>query len=98
VIRWSCFEFAGKPRFGVMAYSRLRKNALTEMALRHRIFSMMLEWTSAAVDAWSCRVVGWSMETHMRIDLVLQALSRAVSQRRPTTSFIIATKGRRIRQ
>jgi putative transposase len=29
-------------------------------------------------------VVGWSMETHLRTELVLQALNMAVSQRRPS--------------
>jgi putative transposase len=41
-------------------------------------------YLSVVVDAWSRRVVGWSMETHLRTDLVLQALNMAVSQRRPS--------------
>jgi hypothetical protein len=39
-------------------------------------------YLSVVVDAWSRRVVGWSMETHLRTDLVLQALNMAISQRR----------------
>lgn len=39
----------------------------------------------SVVDAWSRRVVGWSMETHLRTDLVLQALNMALGQRRPTS-------------
>ena len=35
------------------------------------------------LDACSRRVVGWSMETHLRTELVLQALNMALSQRRP---------------
>jgi putative transposase len=35
-------------------------------------------------DAWSRRVVGWAMETHLRTELVLAALDMAVAQRRPT--------------
>jgi len=36
------------------------------------------------LDVWSRRVVDWAMETHLRTELVLQALNMAVSQRRPT--------------
>jgi putative transposase len=42
-------------------------------------------YLAVVVDAWSRRVVGWSMATHLRTQLVLQALDMAVAQRRPTT-------------
>jgi putative transposase len=35
------------------------------------------------VDAWSRRVVGWAMTTHLRTELVLEALQMAIQQRRP---------------
>jgi len=35
------------------------------------------------VDAFSRRVVGWSMANHLRTGLVLNALNMALSQRRP---------------
>ena len=38
---------------------------------------------AVVVDAWSRRVVGWAMETHLRTELVLQALNMALWQRRP---------------
>jgi putative transposase len=38
---------------------------------------------AVVVDAWSRRVVGWAMETHLRTDLVLEALNMAVGQRQP---------------
>ncbi len=38
---------------------------------------------AVVVDAWSRRVVGWSMENHLRTSLVLQALDMALWQRRP---------------
>jgi putative transposase len=41
-------------------------------------------YLSVVVDAWSRRVVGWSRETHLRTELVLQALNMAVSRRRPS--------------
>src|SRR5262245_35481474 len=39
---------------------------------------------SLSIDAWSRRVIGWAMETHLRTELVLAALNMAVAQRRPT--------------
>ena len=35
------------------------------------------------LDAFSRRVVGWAMQTHLRTELVLQALEMAYGQRRP---------------
>jgi putative transposase len=38
---------------------------------------------AVVLDAWSRRVVGWAMATHLRTALVLQALNMALGQRRP---------------
>jgi putative transposase len=38
---------------------------------------------SAVIDAYSRRVVGWSMANHLRTELVLAGLEMALSQRRP---------------
>jgi putative transposase len=35
------------------------------------------------LDAWSRRMVGWAMETHLRTELVVEALEMALGQRRP---------------
>jgi hypothetical protein len=35
------------------------------------------------LDAFSRRIVGWAMETHLRTELVLAALEMAIGQRRP---------------
>jgi len=40
-------------------------------------------YLAVVLDAWSRRVVGWAMATHLRTELVLEALSMALSQRRP---------------
>ncbi|TML66075.1 MAG: transposase family protein, partial [Actinobacteria bacterium] len=40
---------------------------------------------AVVLDAWSRRVIGWAMATHLRTELVLDALNMAVAQRRPTT-------------
>jgi transposase InsO family protein len=35
------------------------------------------------MDAWSRRVVGWAMATHLRTELALDALNMALAQRQP---------------
>lgn len=40
-------------------------------------------YLAVVVDAWSRRVVGWSMASHLKTDLVLGALNMAIAQRRP---------------
>lgn len=40
-------------------------------------------YLAVVVDAWSRRIVGWSMATHLRTELVLEALNMALGQRRP---------------
>jgi putative transposase len=40
-------------------------------------------YLAVVVDAWSRRVIGWSMATHLRTELVLEALNMAIWQRRP---------------
>ena len=41
-------------------------------------------YLAVVLDAWSRRIVGWSMATHLRTELVLEALDMALGQRRPT--------------
>jgi putative transposase len=41
-------------------------------------------YLAVVLDAFSRRVVGWAMETHLRSELVLQALEMAYGQRRPS--------------
>ena len=45
-------------------------------------------YLASIVDAWSRRVVGWSMATHMRTELVTAALDMAVVHRRPGTDLV----------
>jgi putative transposase len=40
-------------------------------------------YLAVVLDAWSRKVVGWSMAAHLRTELVLDALEMAVGQRRP---------------
>jgi putative transposase len=39
---------------------------------------------AVVIDVWSRKVVGWSMATHLRTELVLAAFDMAVAQRQPT--------------
>ncbi len=45
-------------------------------------------YLAAVTDAWSRRVVGWSMATHMRAELVTAALDMAVIHRRPGDGLV----------
>lgn len=40
-------------------------------------------YLAVVLDAWSRRVIGWAMATHLRTELVLAALDMALAQRRP---------------
>jgi putative transposase len=40
-------------------------------------------YLAVVLDAWSRRVVGWAMATHLRTELVLEALQMAIQQRHP---------------
>ena len=40
-------------------------------------------YLAVVLDAFSRRIVGWAMETHLRTELVLEALNMALGQRRP---------------
>ncbi len=40
-------------------------------------------YLAVVLDAWSRRIVGWAMATHLRTELVLDALNMAVWQRKP---------------
>jgi len=45
-------------------------------------------YLAAITDAFSRRVVGWSMATHMRAELVTAALDAAIVRRRPGTDLV----------
>ena len=40
-------------------------------------------YLAVVLDAWSRRIVGWAMATHLRTELVLEAFNMATWQRRP---------------
>jgi putative transposase len=45
-------------------------------------------YLAAVQDAYSRRIVGWSMADHMRAELVVDALQMAISRRRPAPGLI----------
>jgi len=40
-------------------------------------------YLAVVLDVWSRKVIGWTMATHLRTELVLEALQMAIQQRRP---------------
>ncbi len=40
-------------------------------------------YLAVVLDAWSRKIVGWSMANHLRAELVLDALDMAIGQHRP---------------
>src|SRR3981189_3909884 len=40
-------------------------------------------YLAVVLDAWSRKIVGWSMANYLRTELVLDALEMAIGQRRP---------------
>lgn len=45
-------------------------------------------YLAVVLDTWSRKIVGWSMQSHLRASLVVDALAMAVRQRRPATGVI----------
>jgi putative transposase len=54
-------------------------------------------YLAAVLDAWSRRVVGWSMASHLKTDLVLNALNMALWQRRPSEVIHHSDQGSQVR-
>ena len=46
-------------------------------------------YLAVALDAWSRKIVGWSMANHLRAELVVDALEMALGQRRPADGVIV---------
>ena len=46
-------------------------------------------YRAVVLDAWSRKIVGWSMANHLRAELVVDALEMALGQRRPADGVIV---------
>jgi len=55
-------------------------------------------YLAIVLDAWSRKIVGWSMANHLRTELVLDAMAMAVGQRRPKDVIHHSDQGSQIRQ
>jgi putative transposase len=69
--------------FGAPGPDRLWVADITDLPTRAGFLHL-----AALVDAWSRRVVGWSMATHLRTELVVDALDAALAARRPGDRLI----------
>jgi putative transposase len=45
-------------------------------------------YLTVVLDAWSRKIIGWAMASHLRAELVVDALQMAVGQRRPKSDVI----------
>ena len=45
-------------------------------------------YLAVVLDVWSRKIVGWSMRTHLRVEIVLGALEQALAQRKPGQGLI----------
>jgi putative transposase len=50
-------------------------------------------YLAVVLDSFSRRIVGWAMATHLRADLVLEALNMALGQRRPAAVIHHSDRG-----
>jgi len=66
-------------RFNAQGPDRLWVSDITEHPTREGKV-----YLAVVVDAWSRRVVGWSIADHLRTELVVDALDMAIWRRRPT--------------
>jgi putative transposase len=51
-------------------------------------------YLAIVLDVWSRKIVGWAMATHLRTELVLEALNTALMQRRPLQVVHHSDQGR----
>jgi putative transposase len=54
-------------------------------------------YLAVVLDAWSRKIVGWSMQDHLLTDLVVEAFDMAVARRNPSNVIrcYAASRGRR---
>jgi hypothetical protein len=50
-------------------------------------------YLAMVLDVYSRRIVGWSMDTHLRTELILAALNMAITQRRPSAVIHHSDRG-----
>ena len=95
-MHWACKALAAaricEPRCGNLELGRRRIWCSGSSAWPARTgcgFPFIATWSgflplAVVLDAWSRRVVGWAMASHLRTELVLDALGIAIQRWRPT--------------
>jgi len=79
----------GKRDFLVMAPDRLWVADITYIPTWAGFLCL-----AVVMDAFPRRIVGWAMETHLRTEVVLEALNMALWQRRPAVVIHHSDQGR----
>ena len=64
-------------------FTALRPNQLWVADITFVPTAVGFLYLAVVLDAWSRKIVGWSMANHLRTELVLDALEMAIGQRRP---------------
>ncbi len=87
-------KYGGKP--GIVADNKVAQNFETSAPDQVWVTDITYirthegcSYLAVVIALFSCRVIGWSMQTRMTTDLALQALLMAVLQRKPKQKVII---------
>jgi putative transposase len=75
------------------SFHAARTNELWVAAITYVPTASGFLYLAVVVDAWSRKVVGWSMQSHLKTELVLRALDMAVEQRRPRGVILHSDQG-----
>jgi putative transposase len=69
--------------FGSGSVVSARTSANASRNRRAQYGRHVIAYVAVVLDAWSRRVVGWAMASHVRTELVVDALEMALERRRP---------------
>lgn len=72
------------------AFDPLKPNKLWVMDVTEHPTDTGKVYLAVVIDAWSRRVVGWSIADHIRAELVADAIQMAVWKRRPQRDQVVA--------
>jgi putative transposase len=70
-------------RLGDRDFTALRPNQLWVADITFVPTASGFLYLAVVLDAWSRKIIGWSMANYLRTELVLDALEMAIDQRRP---------------
>ena len=76
-------DFEAKARRPSSRFPARRRSRLRQVSRLASVTLVGFLYLAIVLDVFSRRVVGWAMATHLRTELVVEALDMAVAQRRP---------------